>query len=72
MKQLYSLSKRWQVTIFVSSTLITILTYLGAYHSIDEVMWFPFGIACAVNILKSLVDFGMGRVPAAARSEPTP
>lgn len=63
MKTITQLSKRWQIAVFSASTLISILMYLNAYDNFDEIKWFPFGVAAATQILKSVIDFAMGRDP---------
>lgn len=60
---LAKLGKKAQIAIFVASTLITILSYLNAYSSLDQVVWLPFITASMINVLKSLIDFLMGRTP---------
>ena len=62
-----NLSKQTQLVIFFASTMITILSYLMAYDKMEDVAWFPFAIASCINVLKSVVDYLMGRSPAYAR-----
>ena len=62
-KTLYNLSKKAQIVIFICSTAITILSYLNAYNSLDQVIWLPCVTASVINILKSVTDFLMGRTP---------
>lgn len=57
------MSKRVQLIVFGCSTLITILSYLLAYDKVGDVRWFPFAVASGINVLKSVVDYMMGREP---------
>lgn len=66
MKVFQELSKKAQLYIWASSTLITILSYLLAYKEIKDVSWFPFAVASLINVLKSVIDYLMGRAPETA------
>lgn len=69
MRMFSELTKRAQLTVWAASTLITIFSFLMAYDSFKDVAWWSFGFACGVQVLKSLIDFVMGRAPEHAKDE---
>lgn len=69
MRVFSELSKRAQLIVWIASTLITIISFLMAYQSFSDIVWWSFGLACVVQVLKSVIDFVMGRPPEHAKDE---